>query len=215
MRPSKTRRLKDGNLAVIGEGITEQFYLNSLDGLHNVNLKPKLPKHSVGLKFLENKIKDCIEDGYTKILCLIDMDNKKLGKEKQNYLNLKNKYHNKTFTNKKEQKESTIYFYENERCIEFWFLLHFKERTKQYLDQKTLIDELFGICSYKKEKKFFKECGGLHSFFEKNGGSLNNAIERAKNSIETKDIDNRDYSYSEMESFFKEIDYKTCKGQKI
>ena len=108
----KREPLVNNAIAVIGEGITEQYYLNSIQHLVKGQLNPKIPKHSTGNKFVEAEIKKCIADGYSKIYCLIDMDNKKGGKEKVEYLNLKNKYHNKVLVNKSNGTISEIRFFE-------------------------------------------------------------------------------------------------------
>ena len=63
--------LVNNAIAVIGEGITEQYYLQSIKHLANVQITPKLPKHSTGNQFVESEIKKCIADGYSKIYCLI------------------------------------------------------------------------------------------------------------------------------------------------
>ena len=62
-------------IAVIGEGITEKYYIQSLQDVFNIKPIPVKPKKS-NLKELEISIKDCIKKGYSKIYCLIDKDNK-------------------------------------------------------------------------------------------------------------------------------------------
>ncbi len=85
-------KLKDVTL-ILGEGITEFYYLNSLKDRYPSlqNIEPKIPKHS-SIKDLEKRIEAAIKEGYTRIFCIIDMDNKREGKEKRDYEKLKNKY---------------------------------------------------------------------------------------------------------------------------
>jgi hypothetical protein len=45
---------------------------------------------------------------------------------------------------------------------------------------------------------FFVRCKGLHSYFEKNGGSLDNAIANAEQSMKEKNAGSHDYTYSEL-----------------
>ena len=90
----KRATLDKNSIAVIGEGLTEQYYLQSIPNI-KAQITPKLPKHSTGYKFLEDKIKECIDEGFSKIYVLIDMDNKKNASERDKYLALKNKFHNK------------------------------------------------------------------------------------------------------------------------
>lgn len=44
---------------------------------------------------LERRIEQCIDDGYNMIFCLIDMDNKKEGRNRENYLKTENKISSK------------------------------------------------------------------------------------------------------------------------
>ena len=51
---------------------------------------------------------------------------------------------------------------------------------------------------YKKTIDFFIKTKGLHSYFERNGGSLEKAVTNANRSMEEKQADGRDYTYSEL-----------------
>lgn len=195
-------------LAVIGEGITEQYYLQSIKQLTNFQITPKLPKHSTGENFVEDEIRKCISDGYSKIYCLIDMDNKKNGKEKVEYQKLKRRYHNKVEKNKSIGSESKIIFFENERCLEIWFLFHYKYTTTEFTTQSDLLKELNKFCRYEKTEKFFLSTRGLHQYFIRNGGSLDVAKGFAEKSVKTKLEQGRDYTYSEMNDFFGLIEKK-------
>lgn len=194
-------------IAVIGEGITEQYYLNSIPNSKG-KLKPKLPQHSTGYKFLEDKINQCIEEGHSIIYVLIDMDNKTNGIEREKYQNFKNKFHNRDKS--RNGTKSTIKFFESERCLEIWFLFHFKNTSTKFNNQKDLIDEINKYCRYEKTEKFFKSINGLHQHFHKNRGDLNSAKLNAKNSIIRRDEQNTDYTYSEMYDFFDLIEKKNC-----
>ena len=68
---------------IIGEGPTEYFFLNSLkDEFRSMqNISPQYPKHT-SMAELELIIKNAIEQGYNHIYCMIDLDNKKEGKDK-------------------------------------------------------------------------------------------------------------------------------------
>jgi hypothetical protein len=204
----KRKLLNENAIAVIGEGITEQYYLQSIKHLAKVQITPKLPKHSTGDTFLEDEIKKCIAVGYSTIYCLIDMDNKKSGSEKTEYLKLKNTYHNKKFKDEEIGTESEIRFFENERCLEIWFLFYYKYTTAQFSSQPNLLKELNKSCKYDKTAKFFLSTGGLHQYFIKNKGSLENAKTHAVNSVKSRVEQNRDYTYSEMKDFFDLIEKK-------
>lgn len=76
-------------IMIIGESITDFYYFNSLkDRFRDIQIEPTFPKHSTSIKELGNKIEEGIANGYAKIYCVIDMDNKDKAKEKEQYLNL-------------------------------------------------------------------------------------------------------------------------------
>ena len=107
--------------AVIGEGPTEKYYLKSLEGIIRAQVKPLVPNHATSMVELERRIEQCVDDGYDQVLCLIDMDNKKEGRNRENYLRLKSKYHGKVIKRKRQGTETKVWFYENELCLEIWF----------------------------------------------------------------------------------------------
>ena len=158
-------KIKD-SIAVIGEGITEYYYFNSLkDEFTQLNLRPMYPKHSTSLEDLEQEIDKAIGRGYNLIFCVIDMDNKKEGVEKQNYLNFKKRLEGaRTITN--TDQTYTIRFIENERCTELFFLFYFVYTSRHFQDQAALLQELNKHCKYEKTEKFFK-AHSLHQYFLK------------------------------------------------
>lgn len=88
-------------IAVIGEGITEKYYIESLKGISPFVIMPReLGIKASNLKSLDKNISLCIEKGFDEIYCLIDMDGKTSGKTQSEYLTLKNKFHNKIFSKK-------------------------------------------------------------------------------------------------------------------
>lgn len=141
-------------IMILGEGPTESFYMNSLRDYYPAQLKsiePKIPKHS-NLTELEKKIEEGISKGYSKIFCMIDMDNKKKGKEKNDYLELKRKYENPIVKND-EGINCEVKFFETERCTELFFLYYFKYTTKEYLTSNEVVNELEKKCGYQKNLK--------------------------------------------------------------
>ena len=59
---------------------------------------------------------------------------------------------------------------------------------------------------YNANYEFFKKCKGLHNYFEKNGGSLEDAISNANKSIKEKLRDNRDYTYSDLGKLIEKLE---------
>lgn len=97
---------------IIGEGPTEYFFLTSLkDEFRTLqNIDPQYPKHTSTAE-LELKIKKAIEQGYNRVYCMIDLDNKKEGKKKTDYVNLKKKYHGKHISKPKKGIDCHIEFF--------------------------------------------------------------------------------------------------------
>lgn len=183
---------------ILGEGITEWYYIKSLqDVFKGLNFKPDYPKQT-SLEELELKIKEGISNRYDRIFCLIDMDNKTNGDSKIKYEKFKEKYH--------KNKECKIEFFETHRCTELFFLYYFQYTSRPYDNQPSLIKDLNKKVPYKKKDEFFKKCKGLHNYFERNGGSLANAINNANKSLKEKLKDNRDYTYSELGKLIEKLD---------
>jgi len=188
-------------IMILGEGATESFYMNSLRDDYPAQLKniePKIPKHS-NLTELEKKIEEGISKGYSKIYCMIDMDNKKKGKEKDDYLKLKRKYEN-PIVKDDEGINCEVKFFETERCTELFFLYYFKYTTKEYLSSDDVVKALAKECGYQKNLKFFKK--GLHKIFKEKGGTLRTAIKNANTSCKDK---KRNYTYSQLGSMLQAL----------
>lgn len=192
-------------IAVIGEGITEKYYIESLKGLSPFTILPQeLGRKASSLKKLEENIKLAIKKEYDEVFCLIDMDGKRDGINKTNYLNLKIKYHNKIFGAQKKGVQCKVIFIETERCSELWFLYYFLKsvQTKEFTSYKQIEEELQKYRpQYEKTEKYFKTVGNLHNEFTLNKkplGSLKQAVTNAKKSMISKERDGRNYTYSEI-----------------
>ena len=74
-----------------------------------------------------------------------------------------------------------------------------------YTDQESLLTDLNQSVEYSKTKEFFTKCKGLHSYFERNGGSLESAIANAEQSMDEKLTNARDYTYSELGRLMEEL----------
>ena len=189
-------KLKDAIL-ILGEGPTEYFYINSLKDEFPFlqNIEPKIPKHT-NLTELERHIERAISDGYTKVFCLIDMDNKKEGAEKTKYDKLKNKF-SEPIIDVKKGINCEVIFFETERCTELFFYYYFKYTTKKYNCSDDVVRDLHKECGYLKELKFFAK-HPLHSHFIKHGGTLENAIVNSEKSCKSRSDSYRDYTYSQI-----------------
>lgn len=189
-------KLKDA-IVILGEGPTEYFYINSLKDEFPFlqNVEPKIPKHT-NLAELQKLIEDAVEKGYSKVYCVIDMDNKKDGIEKTKYEKLKNKY-KKPIIKPKKGINCEVVFFETERCTELFFLYYFRYTTKEYICSDDLVKELNKESGYLKEQKFFAR-HPLHQYFIKKGGSLDNAIANSEKSCKSIETTERDCTYSQL-----------------
>jgi hypothetical protein len=192
-------------IAIIGEGITEKYYIESLKGTSQFTPLPiELGKKASSLPKLEKVIKEAIQKGYDQIFCLIDMDGKQNGKNKSDYDTLKRKFHGKKFGSEKKGLQSEVIFIETERCTELWFLYHFTRSviTREFTSYKALEEELHRFRpSYEKTDKYFRSVGNLHQELTTKRsplGSLKQAVNNAQNSVESKIRDERNYTFSEM-----------------
>lgn len=188
---------------IIGEGPTEYFFLNSLkDEFRSMqNISPQYPKHT-SMAELELIIKNAIEQGYNHIYCMIDLDNKKEGKDKSDYVNLKERFHGKHISKPKKGIDCHIEFFETERCTELFFLYYFKYTTKLYNHSNEVEADLSKECGYIKTTDFFRK-HPLHHHFTKQGGSIYEAIKNAEMSMET--AEERGYTFSELGRMFKKL----------
>lgn len=182
---------------ILGEGPTEFFYFKSLcDVFKHLTIKPDYPKHT-NIKELGAKIEEGIAMGYNHILCIIDMDTKDKEPERSQYQKLKAKYA-KPIDKPKKGIYCKVEFFETHRCTELFFLYYFRYTSRPYAEQESLLKDLNQSVEYEKTTNFFIKCKGLHSYFERNGGSLASAIDNANHSLEEKEASGRNYTYSEL-----------------
>lgn len=190
---------------IIGEGITEFYYFQSLrDVYKQVVFKPDCPKHT-SIKELEIKIREAAEKGYTHIFCIIDIDTKNKEPERTQYNKLKAKF-TKPINKPKKGISCKVEFFETHLCIELFFRYYFDYTSRPYGNQELLIKDLNKYVKYEKTIEFFRKSNGLHSYFERNEGSLENAITYAEKSMKEKEKDDRDYTYSELGRLMKALE---------
>ena len=182
---------------ILGEGPTEFYYFKSLcDVYKHITIKPDYPKHT-SIKELELKIEEGIAMGYSHIFCVIDMDTKDAEPERTQYAKLKAKYA-KPINKPKKGIYCNVEFFETHRCTELFFLYYFRYTSRPYADQEALIKDLNRDVAYQKTTDFFIKCKGLHSYFERNGGSIEKALANANRSMDEIVAGDKDYTYSEL-----------------
>ena len=182
---------------ILGEGPTEFFYFKSLcDIFKSLTIKPDYPKHT-SMKELEAKIADGVAMGYNHIFCIVDMDTRDVEPERSQYQKLKVKYA-KPINKPKKGIYCKVEFFETHRCTELFFLYYFRYTSRLYETQEPLLKDLNQCIAYQKTVDFFIKTKGLHGYFERNGGSLEKAVANANRSMEEKQKNARDYTYSEL-----------------
>lgn len=189
---------------IIGEGPTEFYYLNSLKDKYRIlqHIKPDSPKNT-SLRELQRSIENSIQMGYSQVFCLIDMDTKKKDpKSNADYQRLKKKYDGQHIVKSRFGIDCTVRFFETDRCTELFFIYYFKYTTQKFQASGDVEAMLNKICGYDKSLKFFRT-HPLHQYFEKMGGSFEDAIRNSIKSVEGIRNGSRDYTYSELGEMFR------------
>ncbi len=91
----------------------------------------------------------------------------------------------------------TEFFYFKSLCDVFKRLT-VKPDYRPYETQESLLKDLNQCVEYRKTIEFFIKTKGLHGYFERNGGNLENAMDNANRSMEEKLKSSRDYTYSDL-----------------
>lgn len=172
-------------VAVIGEGITEYYYMNSLRDILSIKPTSIKPKKS-NLQELDNAIKKCIAKGYDKVYCLIDLDNKVHDgnpdheKNVKDYEKLKRLYHNKS--HKCTNGGSTfVEMIESFPSTEIFFRYYFGY-TSAIISNQQLKKQLNQRCGYSTEEKYLIK-HSIHQTLISAGGSLEIAINASIQSV--------------------------------
>jgi hypothetical protein len=125
------------------------------------------------------------------------MDTKNKEPERSQYQKLKAK-DAKPIDKPKKGIYCEVEFFETNRCTELFFLYYFRYTSRPYETQEPLLKDLNQCVEYRKTIEFFIKTKGLHVYFERNGGSLEKAMANASRSMDEKQKDGRDYTYSEL-----------------
>lgn len=189
----KQKLQKDrGGIAIIMDGKDERWYIDKVkecylcNKLRQVKVKPELPNE----KNVEEQFdlaKKLLEEEYSFVILILDLD--KILKEKNeggkgvqefskftnlytNYLNIKagKKIKNHDWMN-------NLLVIVNNPCLEYWFLLHYKQTNAFYKDYNSLISELKRIPEL---KDYDKNETYIKSLYKKLESRLPDARKNAK-----------------------------------
>lgn len=149
------------SVAIIGEGETEWFYIDSLRTAcrYPFTVAPSFPQHA-DIGHYKKLIDKCLQDQFDYVICLMDMDRlKHVPAEMAAYQKVKASYGKK------------VMFVETNPCTEFWFLLHFLPNfsAKHYEWCDDVIPDLQRYMpGYEKTKRYFRKVN-LYRYLTENG----------------------------------------------
>ena len=168
-RKTKERGFKQ-RYAVLGEGITEQWYLTHLKKYkdYRFSIKPSLFA-DIGLERAERFIDELIDGGCDHITFLTDYDTIVSQGKQDKFEQLVNRY--KDF--------DEVLICDSMPSIEIWFLLHFNYTTQEFVDYESIKRVLRrNLPGYDKTKKYLENEGWFESLIQEEG--LEKAQENAK-----------------------------------
>lgn len=187
---------------IIGEGITEKYYFTSLRDVLVVKPAPMVLK-PYNMKELEKAIKKYADEGYTKIHCLIDMDNKvSTPANMQQYRQLKQKYNRKRV----RKTDCEVCFYESYPSIELFLYYYFESSTAEKTNEG-LKSWLKHRCGYDTSERYLAT-HSLHDTLVGKGGCFENAIRHAKDSVRLREENCYNCSYTEIGELIESLGIK-------
>ena len=164
---------------VLGEGITEQYYLEHLKklGSYKYTIKPRLFQN-IGIEKAEGIIDDLISGECNSVVFLTDYDVIVNQGKKAVFDKLVRKY----------EDIDEVLICESMPSIEYWFLLHFRYTTMEFSDCKEVLGELKKhINDYSKSGRYLKSERWFKKLLE-NGG-LEMAVANAEKGLEVYEND--------------------------
>ncbi len=208
-RKSRTWR---ENFLIVVDGETEVWYFQMLrrnEKNLQVRVEPKIPQKKEFSEQFED-VKGYSKD-YTKVFWIIDVDDiiaksKLMKKGKTNKIQMLKE--NLKELEKEEYKNVVTIL--NNPCLEFWFLLHFKQTTKYFPKCGEAEKELkTHIKDYQKNRKYFtKENNDIYSKLKPH---LSAALSNAQR-VQRKNLDEIEQAICEMNLFFETKQIKNAIG---
>ncbi len=186
------------SIAIIGEGITEWFYFDSLRITRRYPFKvaPDFPQHS-DIQHIAKLVSDYIRRQYDYVVCLVDMDRL-----------LANPSEMQVYNTVRKSTDANVMWIETNPCTEFWFLLHFLPgpSVRHYTNQDQAITELRKYMpEYEKTKRYLAKAD-IYRYLRDNGDlprAMSNASTLCRLSQESED----DYmAYSEIHKVLELLD---------
>ena len=168
-RKQKMREPKPG-IYIVGEGITEQYYFAHIKRIfgYQCTIKPRFFGNT-NIAEMRKKIEELLRDDIF-VICVFDADVSTHNESERRKLEqLQHKY----------RKNKNLVFCDSLPSIEFWFLLHYLDTNRQFIDSheaetvlKRYIPEYEKTTSFLEKEKWVRDLSSTNK--------LNQAIERAK-----------------------------------
>lgn len=182
-RKTLNRKLRK-TYAVLGDGITEHYYLKHLKQImgYGYKISPSLFNRCT-LNEASKHIKSLLKQGHEKVIYITDYDT---------VVNQNTKVQFETFKAKFKDNDKVAIF-ETMPSLEFWFLLHFQYTTRPFRNAEEAEKELKKhLPNYEKTKKFLGQDNWVKVLCE--DGNLQQAITNSEKALKNK-LDNQDSSH--------------------
>ena len=169
-RRQATRELKQG-IYIVGEGFTERYYFQHLKeyGQYNYKIEPRL-FGKTSFKQIDEIVKDLSKNKNIVVIVVFDLD----------VVSNDNKV-KKTFEDfiKQYKKKENVILCGTKPSIEYWFLLHFENMTKELSSSEVIRELKKHINDYDKKQEYLQKDKWFNIMMKE--GNMQKAIERAKN----------------------------------
>jgi hypothetical protein len=194
----RTREIKfKERYVVLGEGITEQHYLEHLKkaNAYKYSIKPRL-FHDIGIEKVEGIIDDLVSGDCDGVVFLTDYDTIVSQNKQELFNRLVKKY----------EENDSVLICDSMPSIEYWFLLHFVYTTKEFTMCEEVVAELKKhIKVYSKSAKYLATEAWFSKLMENDG--LKNAKENAEKGFKAKERDGGlHFPYTRMHEAIKRFD---------
>lgn len=156
--------------AVLGDGHTEQYYLEHLKKIKGFKyiVRPRLFK-SITIELADKLIQEMLNDGYDMVIYFTDYDTIVRQNKLAKYNKVVARYKNR----------DDVLICESMPSIEFWFLLHYIKTTRNFKDADEVLKELKKyLPEFSKESSFLENVKWVESLCA--NGKLATAMNHAK-----------------------------------
>ncbi len=203
MRKPRTKRNLKKRYAVLGDGITEQWYLKHLKDLKHYKYKvnPSLFT-DIGIEKAGGIIDGLLKEGYDQVTYLTDYDTIISQGKQQQFEKFVGRY----------AKRPKVLICETMPAIELWFLLHFTYTTREFPECAQVERDLKRFLpDYEKHKSFLEKQVWVKDMLKGEGNAIINA-ERLQNLVDEENVGVH-FPYSKVPLALKEFDRQKNEGK--